>query len=48
MLKLMEKEKEISQDDQHRGMDEVQKLQDKYIGEINSSLAKKEKDIMTV
>ena len=48
MLKLMEKEKEISQDDQHRGMDEVQKLHDKYIGEITKSLQSKEKDIMTV
>ena len=48
MLKLMEKEKEISQDDQHRGMDEVQKLHDKYIAEISQSLENKEKDIMTV
>ena len=48
MLKLMEKEKEISQDDEHRGHAEVQKLHDKYIGEINKSLETKEKDIMTV
>lgn len=48
MLKLMEKEKEISQDEEHRGHDEVQKLHDKYIGEINEGLAHKEKDIMEV
>ena len=47
-LKRLEKDKEISQDDEHRGMDEVQKLHDKYIGQISSALATKEKDIMTV
>lgn len=47
-LKAMEKEKEISQDDEHRGHDEVQKLHDKYIAEINEGLAHKEKDIMEV
>lgn len=47
-LKKLEKEKEISQDDEHRGHDEVQKLHDKYIGEINEGLAHKEKDIMEV
>lgn len=47
-LKAMEKDKEISQDDEHRGHDEVQKLHDKYIGEINEGLAHKEKDIMEV
>ncbi len=47
-LKKMEKEKEISQDDEHRGFDEIQKLHDQYIGEINSVLETKEKDIMEV
>lgn len=47
-LKKLEKEKEISQDDEHRGHDEIQKLHDKYIGEINEGLAHKEKDIMEV
>ena len=48
MLKMMEKEKEISQDDERRGMDQVQKLHDKYIDEIKSLLDTKEKDIMVV
>ncbi|MEM1179466.1 MAG: ribosome recycling factor [Acidobacteriota bacterium] len=48
MLSLMEKEKEISQDDEHRGKAEVQKLHDKYIAEIASVLSKKQADITTV
>jgi ribosome recycling factor len=47
-LKKMEKDKDISQDDEHRGMDEVQKLHDHYIGQIQSILDAKEKDIMAV
>lgn len=48
MLGLMEKEKEISQDEEHRGKAEVQGLHDKYIAEIANSVSTKEKDIMTV
>jgi ribosome recycling factor len=47
-LKKMEKDHEISQDDERRFLDEVQKLHDKYIGSTNSLLEQKEKDIMTV
>lgn len=47
-LKVMEKDKEISQDDEHRGMDEHQKLHDHYIGEINTALEHKEEDLLTV
>jgi ribosome recycling factor len=47
-LKKMEKDKAISQDDEHRGLDEVQRLHDHYIGEINKSLASKEAQIMEV
>lgn len=45
-LKKMEKDKEIGQDDEHRGFDEIQKLHDHYIGEINSTLENKEKEIL--
>jgi len=48
MLKEMEREKDIGQDDEHRGMDEHQKLHDHYIGEIAKSLQHKEDDIMTI
>lgn len=46
-LKKMEKDKEISQDQEHTGFDEHQKLHDHYIGEINNALETKEKDILT-
>jgi ribosome recycling factor len=47
-LKKKEKDKEISQDDERRGMDEVQKLHDHYIAEIGTALQKKEQQIMEV
>ena len=47
-LRLREKEKEIGQHDEHRGHEEMQKLHDHYIGEINKALEHKEQDIMTV
>ena len=47
-LKKKEKDKEISQDDERRGLDDVQKLHDRYIGEITTSLQKKEQQIMEV
>ena len=47
-LKDMLKEKLVSQDDEKRAHDEVQKLTDKYVGEIDSTLADKEKDLLHV
>ncbi len=47
-LKELEKEKEISQDDEKRGHDEMQRLHDHYIALVNQSLEAKEKDIMEV
>ena len=47
-LKDLEKEKEISEDEEHRGQDEVQKLTDKNIKEIDVVLADKEKDLMEI
>jgi ribosome recycling factor len=47
-LKKMQKEKEISEDDEKRGHDEMQKLHDHYIGKVNESLEAKEKDILEV
>lgn len=45
-LKKKEKDKEIGQDDERRGLDEIQKLHDHYIGEINHSLEAKEGQIL--
>jgi ribosome recycling factor len=47
-LKAKEKKHEISQDDERRGHDEVQRLHDHYIGLIGQSLQHKEKDILTL
>lgn len=47
-LKKMTKDKEISEDDEHRGFDEMQKLHDHYIKQVNDTLEAKEKEIMTV
>ena len=47
-LKVLEKEKKMSQDDEHRGMDAVQKLTDRFISEIEEILKKKEQEIMEI
>ena len=46
--KLKEKEKngEISEDDMYKGIDEIQKITDRYIEEINKKTESKEKEIM--
>lgn len=47
-LKDLVKEKEISEDEERRAADEVQKLTDKYVGEIDKALEAKEADLMAV
>jgi ribosome recycling factor len=47
-LKKAVKDKVISEDDERRGIDEIQKLTDKSIAEIDKLLAEKEKELMTV
>lgn len=47
-LKKAEKEKEITQDEQKRSLDEIQKLTDKFTKAIDEQLAIKEKEIMEV
>lgn len=47
-LKSLEKEKEISEDEQRRGEDGVQKLTDKYVAEMDKILEEKEKELMEV
>ncbi len=47
-FKKMEKNHELSEDEVKHGMEKIQKLTDKYIEEVNSILAKKEKEIMEV
>ena len=47
-IKTLEKTKVISEDDNKKGLDETQKLTDKYIKEIDGVLEVKEKEIMEV
>ena len=47
-LKDLLKEKLVSEDDDHRAQDEVQKLTDKYVAEVDQVLAEKEKELMQV
>jgi len=47
-LKDSLKKKEISEDDERRTQDQVQKITDKFIAEIDKFLASKESELMTV
>ncbi|KMY86860.1 Ribosome recycling factor [Candidatus Paraburkholderia calva] len=47
-LKKLVKDKEISEDDARRSSDEVQKLTDKFVAEIDKLVQTKEAEIMTV
>ena len=47
-VKELLKEKLVTQDEDHRAQDEIQKLTDKYIAEIEQVLIEKEKEVMQV
>ena len=47
-LKKALKDKAISEDDERRAQDDVQKLTDKYIAEVDKALATKEAELMAV
>jgi ribosome recycling factor len=47
-LKNLIKDKAITEDEERRAQDDVQKLTDKYIAEIDKALAAKETDLMAV
>lgn len=47
-LKELLKDKDISEDEERRGQDGIQKLTDKYVAEIDSLLEKKEADLMEI
>jgi len=48
MIKDLLKEKEITEDDERKGEDEIQKLTDRYIAEVEKMLKAKEEDLMAV
>ena len=45
-LKKLEKDKEISEDDLHKGGTKIQDITDKYVGMVDDLCQQKEKDIM--
>ncbi len=47
-IKDLQKDKEISEDEQRQAEDQIQKLTDKFIAEVDGLLAVKEKDLMQV
>lgn len=47
-IKDLLKEKEISEDEQRGGEDQIQKLTDKFIAQVDGLLGDKEKDLMQV
>jgi ribosome recycling factor len=47
-LKELLKDKDISEDDERRGEEEVQKLTDRFIAEVEKLLKSKEEDLMAV
>ncbi len=47
-VKRLVKEKLASEDDERRSQDDIQKLTDKYIGEVDRLVNSKEQDIMAV
>jgi ribosome recycling factor len=46
-FKEMKKEKILSEDEAHRGQDEVQKITDEYVKKVEAQSAEKEKEIMS-
>ncbi len=47
-LKKMKKNNEITEDEQHDGEDELQKITDKYIKQADEISDKKEKEVLTI
>ena len=46
--KTMQKNSELTEDELSRAEDDIQKLTDKYVAEIDNLLAKKEKEVMSI
>jgi len=46
MIKELEKEHEISEDESHQALDDIQKLTDKFITQIDDLYKRKEKEIL--
>ena len=47
-IKTLLKEKEISEDDERKAQDQIQKITDKYIADVDAVLKEKEKELMEI
>jgi len=47
-IKQLQKDKEITEDDERRAQDEIQKITDKHIADVDAVVAAKEKDLMEI
>ena len=47
-LKDALKKKEVSEDEERRTQDDIQKLTDRFVAEVDKLLAEKEKDLMAI
>jgi len=47
-MKKLVKDKIISEDDERRGQDEIQKLTDKFVADVDKLVVDKEKEVLTV
>jgi len=47
-VKELQKEKEISEDEERKAQDDIQKLTDKYVAEVDKALSAKEADLMEI
>jgi ribosome recycling factor len=47
-IKALQKEKEISEDEQRQGEDEIQKITDGFVKQVDDILADKEKELMEI
>ncbi|WP_020413524.1 ribosome recycling factor [Microbulbifer sp. VTAC004] len=47
-VKSLVKDKEISEDDERRAGDDIQKITDQFVADVDKSLAVKEKDLMEI
>jgi ribosome recycling factor len=45
-VKELQKEKLITEDDEHKAQDDIQKITDKYVARIDALLEEKENEIM--
>ena len=47
-VKDLLKEKDISEDEERKANDDIQKITDRFVGRVDESLAAKEKDLMEI